>query len=67
MSISGEQMLDVVDDLRSERGKTTVSCTPQEATDLRAFLYRNGIEVEVIKRAKGTYRFIRQEGSRAPA
>lgn len=65
--MTGEQMLDALEALRGERGETTLSCSHQEATDLRAFCYRNGLEVEVTRRSRGTYRFQRQEDHRASA
>lgn len=61
--MTGEQMLQSFDELLEggPGSSTLLSCDQQEATDFRAFCYRNGIEVEIQKEARDVYRFKRTE------
>lgn len=65
------EMLRAYDELLEggEGASTLLACDQQEATDFRAFCYRNGIEVEVRKEAAGVYRFTHfiREARRAKA
>lgn len=59
--MNASEMLRAYDELLEGGGGASIllACDQQEATDFRAFCYRNGIEVEVRKEAAGVYRFDR--------
>lgn len=59
--MNGEEMLRAFDELLEggDGASTLLACDQQEATDFRAFCYRNGIEVEVRRETAGVYRFER--------
>lgn len=69
MTLDASDYLDARDTL-IERGfgsSVTVSCTDREASDLRAFLFRNGIEVEIRQQGPDDYRFTRTDDEGVPA
>lgn len=64
MSLSGYRMVRARDALQNGRQATTVICTHDEAVELKRFLVRNGIDVEVTREGDLQYRFRRLEAAR---